>query len=60
MFMEQFILNNPNDMINMLIIMGIMIIVMIPFMYLFYKWIFDIDYKESHISWNTNPVHILR
>ena len=26
----------------------------IPYMYLVYKWHFNIDYKDLHISWNTS------
>ena len=29
------------------------IFLIIPFMYLFYKWIIDVNYKNFHIYWNT-------
>lgn len=30
-----------------------MAIIMIPYMYLFYKWMVNVTYKDYHISWNT-------
>ena len=32
----------------------VMMIILIPYMYLVYKWLIDIDYKGFHISWKTN------
>ncbi len=29
-------------------------IIMIPYMYFVYKWMIDIDYKDLHISWDTD------
>lgn len=31
----------------------VMLIIMIPYIYTFYKWMVDVDYKDYHISWNT-------
>lgn len=32
---------------------AVMMIVLIPFMYLFYQWLVDIRYKAYHITWKT-------
>jgi uncharacterized membrane protein YjgN (DUF898 family) len=33
---------------------GIVMIIMIPYMYLMYKWMIDIKYKDYHIKWKTD------
>ncbi len=37
-----------------LILQGVMVIIMIPYMYLVYKWMVNIKYKDYHIKWHTN------
>lgn len=44
-----------SEMIGMMIILQLAIfIIMIPYMYLVYKWMVNIDYKGFNISWKTN------
>jgi len=44
---------DETKLINVFIVQGIIMIVMIPYMYLVYKWMVDINYKDYHISWHT-------
>ncbi len=37
-----------------LIYQGIVMIIMIPYMYLMYKWMIDIKYKDYNIKWKTD------
>jgi uncharacterized membrane protein YjgN (DUF898 family) len=53
--MAKFIISNAGQMPSILLIQQlVMMIIMIPYMYLFYKWMVNIDYKDFNISWETS------
>ena len=52
-FHKQMIGINQN-FVYPLILQGVMMIVMIPYMYFVYKWMIDIKYKNYHVIWQTN------
>ena len=47
------LLSNPGDITYVLIYQALIMLLMVPFMYLFYKWFLDIKYKNYHIHWET-------
>jgi uncharacterized membrane protein YjgN (DUF898 family) len=54
-FVAMYTLSNPDQVKWItLIFQLIMIPIMIPYMYLVYKWLVNITYKGSNISWQTN------
>ena len=53
--MAKYTLNNPGQtQSTMLIQQLVMLIIMIPYMYLLYKWRINITYKDFSISWETD------
>lgn len=42
--------------IGFILFEGILMLIMIPYFYFFYKWMIDIKYKGYSIKWNTNFV----
>jgi uncharacterized membrane protein YjgN (DUF898 family) len=52
--MAKFMISNAGQISSVLIIQQlVMIIILIPYMYLIYKWMVNIDYKDYNISWET-------
>ncbi len=50
-----FYTNNPTQLPkNSVLSQFLMTIIMIPYMYLVYKWIVNVDYKNFNIRWETN------
>lgn len=47
------ILSNPSDLTYVFIYQAVIMMLLIPFMYLFYKWFVDIKFKNYRIYWNT-------
>ena len=49
------IFDYSSEIVGMVIVVQLAtFIIMIPYMYLVYKWMVNIDYKELNISWKTN------
>ncbi len=48
-------ISNPGNVFLLIIVEELLfLIIMIPYMYLVYKWAVNIDYKEYNISWETD------
>ncbi len=54
--MAKFIMANGMQQVSSFVIIQqlITVIIMIPYMYLIYKWMVNVDYKDYHISWETD------
>lgn len=53
--MAQIMQNNLDQLPTMMIIQQIVMnLIMIPYIYLVYKWMFNVDYKEFNIIWKTD------
>ncbi len=53
--MAKFMISDPGKYMGIVIIQQIvMMIIMIPYMYLIYKWMVNVDYKDYHIKWETD------
>lgn len=53
--MAKFLISNPGQTSSMIIIQQlVMMLIMIPYMYLVYKWMVNVDYKDFNISWKTD------
>jgi uncharacterized membrane protein YjgN (DUF898 family) len=51
----KYMLSNPSQISSMVIIQQIVMnLILIPYMYLVYKWMINIDYKEFNITWKTD------
>ena len=50
---SKFILSMNENFFNTLIYQGIIMIVIIPFMYLTYKWLANVKFKDYNITWKT-------
>jgi uncharacterized membrane protein YjgN (DUF898 family) len=52
--MTKFMINNSDQISLMVMIQQlVMMLIMIPYMYLLYKWMINVDYKGFNVSWKT-------
>lgn len=53
--MAEFMIGNSEPTFSLIIIQQIVYyLILIPYMYLVYKWMVNVDYKEFNISWKTD------
>jgi uncharacterized membrane protein YjgN (DUF898 family) len=55
-FGTKFLYPANHSVVGFLLFEGILMIIMIPYIYFFYKWMINIRYKGYVINWNTNYV----
>jgi uncharacterized membrane protein YjgN (DUF898 family) len=53
LILGQHLISEPGNITFQLIYQAFIILLLVPFVYLFYKWFFDIQYKDYHLHWET-------